>query len=263
MTDAANRPGCLLIHGYGGGPFEMEGMAAALAEAGIFTRVVCLPGHGDDVENFRRYRFPDWLAHAENELATLMRSRSRVMLVGFSMGGTLALNLAARYPVACVAALSTPLYVLSVMPWPLTHAGFYGATGLEQLRRMLRPFRKEAEGAGGETSREIAPWKGYSGPVNLGQLVSFRKGCAATRALLPKVTAPLLVMQDAGDRVVYAGNAWEILRRVSSVDAELVLTRIQETTTRHHMIVTHRETAALVEKRLVRHCLEKGLDPVR
>lgn len=257
---AASPPACLLVHGYGGGPFEMEGLAAALSGAGIRARVACLPGHGDDMGNFRKYRFSDWLAHAEKELAGLMRSSDRVMLAGFSMGGVLALNLAARYPTACVAVLSAPLHVLSIMPWPLVHARFYGATGMEQLRRMFRLSRKGAGHGEHETSRDTAPWKGYSGPLNLGQLVSFRKGCAATRRLLPKITVPVLVMQDARDRVVYSGNAWEIIRRVSSGDAELVLTRIRETAARRHMIITHRETASLVEKRVARFCLEKGLD---
>jgi esterase/lipase len=90
--------------------------------------------------------------------------------------------------------------------------------------------------------------------VHLGQILSLRKGCAATYALLPKVTAPLLVMQDARDRLVNPGNSWEIIRRASSRDATLILTRIQEQASVKHLITTHHETASLVEEAVVRFC---------
>lgn len=251
------RAGCLLIHGYGGSTFEMEGLAAALTDAGTEARLVCLPGHGEGYKNFRKCRFSDWMAHAEKEFRAMAERCERVVVIGFSMGGIIALHLASRYPVGGVVVLSAPLFVLGLWPWPLENLKFYARTVVSQASRLLGLHKPHA----GETSRDIAPWKGYGGPLHFGQLASMREGCAVTRALLPKLTAPILIMQDARDGLVNPDNAWAIARRVASTDTTVILTHIQENVTRHHVITTHRETADLVAKTVVAFCREKMLDP--
>ena len=256
-TQMAAKVGCLLIHGYGGNTFEMEGLAATLTGAGFAVRLVSLPGHSDTYENFREYRFSHWLDHAEAELQVLAEQYDRVVLVGFSMGGNIALNLASRYPVAGIVTISTPIYTLGLWPWPLANLRFYGHTIISQIRYLLKIPKQYP---GGETSRDIAPWKGYWGPLHFGQLVSMRKGCTVTRALLPRLTAPILMLHDARDALVNPNNAWAIANRVGSSDTSIILTRIQEKVTRHHVIPTHRETAVMVEEAVVRFCREKVLD---
>lgn len=247
--DAGN-PGCLLIHGYGGSPFELEGMAGALAGAGFAVNNLCLPGHGEDTANFRATRFPDWLAHAEAAYAAMRARYGRVMLAGFSMGGAVALNIAARNPAAGVAVIAAPVHVMHFLPWPVMNARFMLGSVMLRLRRLWPEPAGQDEP--GETSRDIAPWRGYSGPLNFPQLFSMRAGCAQTRGLLPLIDAPVLIMHDVADKLVYVGNAWEIARRVSSASTAVKLTRIRENTTRHHMLPTHRETAAFVNKEIVR-----------
>lgn len=248
-SHSGSQLGCLLIHGYGGSPLEMQGIAQALREEGVTVSLPCLPGHGPDAANFAAFRFGDWLAFVERELAALKAKCDTVALVGFSMGGTLALNLASRFPVAGVAAISTPLYVLHVSPWPWTHAVFYASSGLAQLGKILgnKP-------SGGVASTKSGG-KGYAGPFSLAQLYSFRKGCIATRKLLPGLNAPLLLLHDVDDRIVYAGNACEIARRASSQFVTVRFTRIGDPTTRHHMILTHRETEGFVTKTVTEFCL--------
>lgn len=246
-----SQPACLLLHGYGGTPFDLERIAGALEAAGFAVRLPCLAGHGEG-EDFAAFRFPDWLAHAEREFAQLAAKHEKVAVVGFSMGGTLALNLAARFPVVGVVTLSAPVYILQFFPWPWVHTRLYASSAVTQLGKMAAAWKKTS--AAKETSRDIAPWKGYAGPINIPQLYSFRRGCAATRKLLPAITAPLLALHDAKDSIVYAGNACEIARRVSSRVNTVTYTRIAETVTRHHLIVTHRETADFVTGETVRFC---------
>jgi carboxylesterase len=237
----------------------MEGLAAALADAGMAAHAVRLPGHGEGYADFRTYRFPDWLGHAEKELRDVMERCGRVVIIGFSMGGTIALHLASRYPAAGAVILSAPVFVPGPYPWPLESLKYYAHAMASRIRR-LPGSRKQRIG---ETSRDIAPWKGYDGPSHFGQLASMHRGCAVTRALLPGLTAPILIMQDARDGLVNPNNAWAIARRVSSTDTTVILTRIRENVTRRHMITTHRETAALVTKTAVAFCVEKTLDPQR
>lgn len=245
------KTGCMLVHGYGGSPFEMEGLAEAVEKAGFAARNICLPGHGEGHAGFREQRFPDWLAHAEKELAVCFAAWDKVVLAGFSLGGTLCLNMAARFPVAGVAALAAPVYVLNVFPWPLIHERLYRGALLAAAARLLHLSPQKKVSEAGETSRDIAPWKGYNGPINIPQLVSFRKGCAETRNLLPSLAVPLLLMHDARDKLVYAGNTLESARLVSSGDVTLHITRMRENVTGHHMLPTHRETADFTAEQLV------------
>lgn len=255
----ASRLGCLLIHGYGGSPFEVEGLAAALDGEGFSTGLVTLPGHGEGYKDFGKYGFFDWLAHAEKEYAAFAERHSRVALIGFSLGGTLALNLAARFPVAGIVTISTPLFTLGIFPWPLDNLKFYAATGKALVLRLLN-LQQDRVSRNGETSRDIAPWQGFRGPLHWRHLLTLRKGCATTRALMSSITAPLLAIQDARDGLVNPNNLWEIARRISSVDTSVILTRMRENVSRHHMVPTHRETAQQAAAAVVRFCREKTLD---
>lgn len=246
--------GCLLLHGYGGSPFEMENLGAALKEAGFAVRIPCLPGHGEGYASLGAYRYKHWLRHAEEELGSMLKIHTDVVVAGFSVGGNLALNLAARFPVAGIVTLSAPVFMLSFFPWPLVTLRFFAATAAAQAMRLLKARQVPEQG---ETSRDYAPWRGYSGPLHLAQLCSMRAGVAATRRLLPRLSAPICIMQDMRDAIVHCRNAWEIAARVASREAVIVPTRITENVTRHHMIPTHRETASFVEETVVRFCREK------
>ena len=248
MTDT---PGCLLIHGYGGSPFEMEPLADPLRAAGFAVRLVCLPGHGDDARPFTSTRFDDWLDCVEKAYQDMAAQHSRMLLAGFSMGGTLALALAARYQRLGVVCISTPVHVLNLFPWPLRNLRLYAASVCSRITRLLqsgteRAQADEQEAARQALSRTMAPWQGHKGPLCFPQLLSLRRGCAAVLRDLPLVTAPLLLLHDRRDKLVYVGNAWEIAGRVASPLVRLRLTGIAEEITSHHMLTTHQETRALV-----------------
>ncbi len=229
----------------------MEPLVGPLEEAGFLVRNICLPGHGDDARSFETTFFADWLNRAEGEYQELAGRADRVLLAGFSMGGTLALNLAARYPVAGIVSISAPVHVLTLSPWPLRTLNLCAQSLRARAARLLQSPEERARAAHAEAerkkaSRELAPWKGYDRPIRLPQLLSLRRGCVETCRLLPRVTAPLFLLHDRRDKLVYAGNAWEIARRASSRDVRLRLTEITESITSHHTLTTHQETRALV-----------------
>jgi carboxylesterase len=86
--------GILVLHGFTGSPVSVRPLAELLSKRGFAVELPRLPGHGTRPSDLLPTRYTDWRAEA---LAALTRLRSRtqqVFVVGLSMGGTLALDLA-------------------------------------------------------------------------------------------------------------------------------------------------------------------------
>lgn len=226
---------CLLIHGYCGSPFEMEPLAGPLRDAGFAVGNIRLPGHGTTVDDFLTTDFTDWRAATDAAYHELAARHKTVLAVGLSMGGTLALSLAARFPLAGVLSLAAPIYIYRFFPWQVQDLRLLALPLLAKLCTVLpaKPGRPE--------SRTIAPWQGYEGVSCPRQLLSLSRGVAETRRLLPQVTAPLRIIHDRRDRLVYADNAWEIARNVSSRQVSLRLLGIEENVTSKHLLTTHKD----------------------
>lgn len=85
----------LLLHGFGDTPQSLAPQAHALHAHGWSVRVPLLPGHGRSLEAFCASTAELWTAHARAALAELRTTHAVVALVGQSMGGALAVLLAA------------------------------------------------------------------------------------------------------------------------------------------------------------------------
>ena len=84
----------LLIHGLYDSAYYMADLGAVLHARGLNVVTILLPGHGTDPDDLARVRTEDWRAEVTIgwEMARLVGER--VIVVGFSLGGALALDLA-------------------------------------------------------------------------------------------------------------------------------------------------------------------------
>lgn len=90
--------GALVIHGFTGCPQSMRGLAEAFAAAGFAVELPRLPGHGTTVEDMATTGWDDWSGAVEDAYRDLAGRCDRVVAAGLSMGGTLAVWLAAHHP---------------------------------------------------------------------------------------------------------------------------------------------------------------------
>ena len=90
--------GALVLHGFTGNPSSMRGVAEALAAAGFAVELPLLPGHGTSVDDMLTTDFGDWAATVEAAYLELAGRTDSLVVVGLSMGGTLAAWVVARNP---------------------------------------------------------------------------------------------------------------------------------------------------------------------
>ena len=99
IRNTGRPPAVLLIHGFGGSPFDLKPVADALAQRGCALRAIVLPGHGSSPRDLRGVKKSAWLKAAQEAYEELKEEYGEVSIIGFSMGGAIALCLAAENPV--------------------------------------------------------------------------------------------------------------------------------------------------------------------
>ena len=204
-----SRTGVLLLHGFTSTPQSVAHVAHGLhRRSGASVRVPLLAGHGTTPEELAQTGYRDWLASAEAALAALRQECDRIVVAGLSLGGTIALNLAIRFPdqVDRVVTIN-------------------GSTGLYRPDQVASLFGDRTEpfqrGIGSDIRhpdrREIC----YDRIPSTTMRERFVLTCA-TGAMLPELRQPILVFQSRIDHVVAPENGLRILRDVGSSDVGLV-----------------------------------------
>ncbi|MBV8529465.1 MAG: alpha/beta fold hydrolase, partial [Candidatus Dormibacteraeota bacterium] len=204
------RRGALLIHGFGGSPPELRGLGEHLAARGWRAHGLVVPGHGLRPIDLHRTRWEDWAAGVQRAFDELAAECESVVVAGQSMGGALALHLAAtEMRVRAVAALATPLW----LPGFLVHF-------LPVFKRVVKWHTPSSEV---DLWDEAAVTELHSyGVRSMSSINELRRLVGAVRDELAQVRAPVLVLHGARDRLIAPACAVEIAQRlVSSEEVDL------------------------------------------
>jgi carboxylesterase len=201
--------GVLLCHGFTGCPQSLRPWARALAGAGYTVRLPLLPGHGTCWQDLNRTRWTDWYAAEASALDDLCSRCRSVVVGGLSMGGALALRLAARRGtdvtglVLVNPAVTTEDPRLRVLP-------------------VVQYLLPSLPGIGNDIKKPGVTELAYSrNPLRA--LYSLTRLWADVIADLPRISQPLLLLRSVEDHVVPAADSALILRRIHSTDVQEVL----------------------------------------
>jgi carboxylesterase len=205
--------GLLLIHGFAGTPPEMRGLGEHLANRGFDVLGPLLAGHGLTPEDMARTRWRDWVRSAEESLERLKADCEEIFIGGQSLGGSLALHLAAHHPevkgVVTMGAMGSPAFFSD---WRL---------------RVIRPLKYLKRWHVPEADCDLADPQALLSlhsytrrpTVCLESLMSFLR---TLEKELGHVRCPALIMHGRRDRTVPTANAGFILDRLGSADKQLV-----------------------------------------
>lgn len=96
---AAGRSPCVVaLHGFTGTAGELGAVLAAVSEAGYAVDAALLPGHGTGAEQLQETTFEDWIAASRLRVRAAIEAHGRVVLLGYSLGSLLAMQIASERP---------------------------------------------------------------------------------------------------------------------------------------------------------------------
>ena len=232
-----NDAGVLVSHGFTGTPQSVRPLGEALARTGFTVAGPRLAGHGTSVKDMAKSTAEDWISSLEEDFAWLRERTDGIYVTGLSMGGTLALYMAAVHPEfvrgvlpinACVSLDNPDLARLAFDPKaPDTVPGIGSdikADGVEELAYDEMPV---------PAIREI--------------MTLMR----VTDDLLPTITVPAVIFQSLEDHVVPPENGTYIQEHLGSTYKQLI--RLENS----YHVATLDNDADLIAERIVRFILER------
>lgn len=199
--------GCLIIHGYTGGPYEVEPVQHYLEEkTDWIIRVPVLTGHGEEL-HLEDAQYDIWLKEAEEELNKLLTTCDRVYVIGFSMGGMIAAYLAANYPVDKLVLLSTARKYLS-----FKYLSYY-------IKQMID------DGFKGKLmeNKLFTHYKDKITDVPFKANIEFMKLVHKTKQYLKDINSPVLIAQGQKDGIVPYQAAYSLGEEIPSEQKEVVI----------------------------------------
>ncbi len=184
-------------------------MGEALAGAGCTVLGPRLAHHATQPQDMFRSHWRDWYASALDGYHLLRDQCATIFVMGLSMGGTLALYLAAHQPVAGVVSMAAPSRPrLEAMGWRAR----YGRA-LSYLMPFLPKGVPSPTGDPGHLGYPQYPVRAIP------QLAAL---LAEMSASLPQVTAPALIIHSHADASVPDANADYIYAHLGSAQKELL-----------------------------------------
>lgn len=238
----------LICHGFEDSPLTTRPLGEFLHEMGHTAIGILLPGHGTRIEDLTRVRFYHWQDTLEQVFRDERSKYKKVFLVGFSMGGTLMLDLAGRY-----ADTYRPAGIITIAS-PVFFNGFFnGRLILHQPMTMftgvLRLFTSVLKIEAKKKTRSVQrlnPWLGYDATYALDTLHSFKRALAGVRAVLPRITVPYCSIMAANDRTVSAENQIYIYNRIQSREKRALQFIMPPDMTNMHTLLTHKRAQGQV-----------------
>lgn len=203
-----NHIGGLLIHGFTGTPYEMRGLGKHLAAQGYTVLAPALAGHATRLEDLLPTRWPDWYASVTDAYDQLHEHCDTIFAIGLSLGGALALHLAAHRPVAGVVAVSAP-FALAHPLLPLFQRFPF-------LYDLVPTVAKRAAAVDVVAPSILTQHPEYSAYPTRASASLMHDFLPHLHDDLRDITAPVLLIQARGDRTIPANSMDEYYARIGT-----------------------------------------------
>lgn len=211
----------LCLHGYAGYPGEMVLPGIKLYEAGFDVYAVRYPGNGTSGADFSASTMEDWLGTAYDACKDLDTRYEKLSLVGHSMGGAVAVLLAAAFDIDRMVLLAPGLLLPALSMWKLRLAKL-----LKRGKPISQPWQADPEytffyeGDPGDDAFLGAQYWSWIYPRQLIEMEKLRRLAVAS---LDHMKADTLVVIGGKDRLVSLEAADLVLKEGRGKNEKLFL----------------------------------------
>ena len=199
-------PGVLAFHGFTGSPFEVRALGELLHRHGFSVFGPALAGHATTASDLEQLTADHYLEEAERAYEAALRDCERMYVVGLSVGGTLALHLAAKNNLPGLVTISTPVFL-----YPVINAS------VPVIHQWMPGLRAPAN---------FAAWQGNVIGYKSTSIAAVRVVVDLLDRVRPElecVSAPILVLHSTRDLTVPVASARTIYDTASSTNKRLEL----------------------------------------
>ena len=202
----------LILHGFGDTPQSVRMLAERLHARGWTVRVPLLPGHGRTLGEFAGARASEWIGAARDAYASLRIAHHTVAVVGQSMGGALAMLVAAEHP-------EIPAIVL-LAPYLTMMDNVRRIARQQRVLSLLLPYVRARNDASIWDPVEKAKSLGYGvTPTRL--LAELARITRAAWDIAPTVRTPTLMLQSRQDNRIGVADAQRVFDRLGGRPKDL------------------------------------------
>ena len=182
-----SRNGILLLHGFAGDLEEIKPLQDYLTQRGYLVECPLLPGHGETKKELSKTSHTDWINSAERAYLALAEKCDNVCVVGFSMGGLIAVNLW-HYGYSGLVTVNMPIYCWNPKIILLNLLTDFNRFGKKYLMA--------------------------STDKSLFSMIEFLRLLSKTKPMLGNITCKTLVVQALDDDTVHYKSADHILQKI-------------------------------------------------
>lgn len=206
---------CLLIHGFGCGPIQMRELAENLCKWGFTARGILLPGHCGNTGGLSLNSHHDWKEKVESEYCQLKTKCRDVVIIGFSLGALLTLQLAIKYPVARIVLMGTPLFIIREY-LPVHSLIRICKNFMKRVKTWKRRCYMEAEGYTGYLHQPVDTHFSIPALYGLTEIIT------AVGLGLKDVKSSALVIHSKKDLIAAPASARYVMKHLGSDNKRLV-----------------------------------------
>jgi len=208
--------GVLLFHGWTSSPYELKKLGEFLSSKGYVVFAPLLPGHGTIPDDLNNFEWKDWADFAEESYQKIKSDCQDVFAGGVSMGGNLAIRLAANHP---------EINGLITMGTPLFLRNFFLRIFLPLLIR-IHPITNKSYAS--YRRLEILKYKRHYWSFPTKSVGDAIDGMKDSSKNAKKVKCPALVMQSTKDQLLTPANARVLFQKLGTPEIKKELVWIKD-----------------------------------
>ncbi len=198
LSPPGAKTAALLVHGFTATPWEMLLLADFLADEGIASLAVRLPGHGTTPEDLAGRHWEEWLDAILDGYQILSKDFQSIYGIGMSTGCLLLLAMAKVKPLNGLVLFSPYLRVLHKLA---PYAG---------LLRWIRPYHVKPANEGLNAR--------YYNRRPLAGIHQINRLLKTVRRQLPQIVCPVLAFNGEGDQTVDIDSGRRLVDLLGSAD---------------------------------------------